>query len=109
MNWGLTQIIQLTYYSQSTRYIQISHELYLMIYIYIYYVFYTSIDIAQPQLSSPVHSPFLRMISVVSAVSGSVVAEVPQEVGKEVRALKKALAPQVGRRESPWDPHGFGG
>jgi hypothetical protein len=49
------------------------------------------------------------MISVVSAVSGSVVAEVPQEVGKEVRALKKALAPQVGRRESPWDPHGFGG
>lgn len=55
MNWGLTQIIQLTYYSQSTRYIQISHELYLMI--YIYDVFYTSIDIAQPQLSSPVHSP----------------------------------------------------
>jgi len=49
------------------------------------------------------------MISVVSAVSGSVVAEVPQEVGKEVRALKKALAPQVGWRESPWDPHGFGG
>ena len=31
-------------------------------------------------------------------MSGSVVAEVPREVGQEVRALKKALAPQVGRR-----------
>lgn len=70
-----------------------------------------------PSFHPPSTLPFLRppgpavsgMISVVSAVSGSVVAEVPQEVGKEVRALKKALAPQVGRRESPWDPHGFGG
>ena len=37
------------------------------------------------------------MLSVVSAVSGSVVAEVPREKvwGKEVKELKKALAPQV--------------
>ena len=42
------------------------------------------------------------MLSVVSAVSGSVVAEVPREKvwGKEVVELKKALAPQVG----PWGP-----
>ena len=61
------------------------------IYIYIYYVFYTSIDIAQPQLSSPVHSPFLRMISVVSAVSGSVVAK-----------CRRRSARKWGRWRRPW-------